>query len=82
MTAINVPTLRAAALLEKEKNTAARTARTPERWRSRHAVADTAAARSKTFLRAATQPLVSDRKSAMADCPIFSAAWNQGCNDI
>ena len=60
MTAINVPTLRAAVLLEKEKNTAVPTARTPERWRSRHAVADTAAVRSKTFPRA-TQPLVSDR---------------------
>ena len=59
MTAINVPTLRVAALSEKEKNTAVPIARTPERWRNRHAVADTAAARNKTFPRA-TQLQVSE----------------------
>ena len=65
--AINVPTLRAAALSEKEKNTAVPIARTPERLQNRHAVADTVAVRNKTFPRA-TQLLVSDRNR-----------WNQGC---
>jgi hypothetical protein len=69
MTAINVLTLRAAVLLEKEKNTAVPTARTPERWRSRHAVADTADARSKTFLRA-TELLVNDAKISDLPSPI------------